>query len=718
MEQVTDIYQKITDTMPNFMVRHSQLAMAKKIYSCYTQTIKPENNDGSNICLIEAPTGTGKSLAYLLAGVLAAQLLDKKYIIATATKALQAQLIDKDIPNFIRYSGINFSYAQAVGRSNYLCPYQLEISLSNSQPDFFTTTNSDRDILTQLSELFASGRWNGDLSEAPIVLNNKIKPLITIDNQRCLNSLCPFNQKDSCSCPYFRKRAQLKGVDVVVTNHNLLLSDITLGGGVVLPFAPENYLLCIDEGHKFADIATDSFMASFVLKESIMSCTRMGKFIYDKDTQSYLPGIEVSLCSEASDFAHEITTELDKIHRLLKDNLSLFKEQRLILNDYLQPGMEIFKEYFANCVYNIAELLLRTTKIEEKLKQSIKDKTDHLAEANLTKLGFYQGELEKILTTSQYIINKDDSRYNANARWVDIKSYNSGESDFVITAGLTHVGKILVDKIFSRVYAASIVSATLAVNNKFDYYLNRLGLTSYLQTKLAKLSSSFNYTKQAQIVVPKFNYTPEYGSNQEFTQELANYLLTRTLNYSDGYGTLVLFFNKVQAQAVYNLLSEEVRSNILLQTDFISTQRLINQHKRRIDEGKPSIIFGLNSFAEGVDLPSLYCIHVVITKLPFELYNNPLNVVQEYWFNFEGASFFGEVTLPETCIKLVQAAGRLIRDEADYGQLTICDNRLIRKAYGTMLLNSLPEFNRNYDKNFLSNSYDKIKSLVMAMNNN
>jgi len=713
MQQLTAVYEQIAANMPNFMVRHSQLEMAKIIYACYDKEPDTTHSDGANICLIEAPTGTGKSLSYLLAGVLSASKLGKKYVIATATKALQAQLIDKDIPQFMQYSGLKFTYARALGRANYLCPYQLELSLSNAEPELFAANNSDRDSLVKLSQLFNSKRWSGDMTEAPLAIDGKIKPLITIDNQRCLNNLCPFNQKDNFICPYFKKRAELKAVDVIVTNHSLLLSDIMLGGGVVLPVSPDNYLLCIDEGHKFATTATDSFMANFALKDSIIICTRLAKFIYDKDVHSYLPGIEASLCSEAANLVDDLIEALDKILRLLTENVALFSEQRLLLNDYLQPGIEVFKEYFTQCVYNLSELTTRLTRIEDKLKQLFKDNADSIAEANLTKLGFYQSEIEKILATSQYMINRDDSRYNANARWVDIRAYNNGESEFILYAGLTHVGKILADKVFSRAYATSVVSATLAINNNFDYYSKQLGLSSYSRVIYAKLSSSFNYTKQAQIVVPKFNYTPEYAYNQQFTQELGSYLATRVLNYTDGYGTLVLFFNKNQAQTVYELQPAEVRANILLQTNFIATQRLINQHKERIHQGKPSIIFGLNSFAEGVDLPNLYCMHVIITKLPFELHKTPLNMVQQYWFNFEGANFFSEVTVPETAIKLIQAAGRLIRDEQDYGQLTICDNRLISKGYGTMLLNSLPDFNRNYDKNFLTHWYSKMKNSAM-----
>ena len=129
-----------------------------------------------------------------------------------------------------------------------------------------------------------------------------------------------------------------------------------------------------------------------------------------------------------------------------------------------------------------------------------------------------------------------------------------------------------------------------------------------------------------------------------------------------------------------------------------------------IDNGAPSIIFGLNSFAEGVDLPSVYCMNVIISKLPFDTHKDPQNMVREYWVQYEKGNYFMDVSIPETCIKLIQAVGRLIRSEDDYGQVTICDNRLVNKNYGAVLLNCLPQFNRVYNKEFMHESFLKISA--------
>ncbi|MFN7094615.1 MAG: helicase C-terminal domain-containing protein, partial [Burkholderiales bacterium] len=249
--------------------------------------------------------------------------------------------------------------------------------------------------------------------------------------------------------------------------------------------------------------------------------------------------------------------------------------------------------------------------------------------------------------------------------------------------------------------------ATLAIGNDFRYYKHKLGLNLYPEVKSCKLKTNFVYQQQGQIVVPRFRFAPEFNSRDEFTRELIDYL-TKTLDYDEGYGTLVLFFNRNQLQEVYATLPKVLHKRILLQTNYMSNQRLISEHKQKVDGGKPSIIFGLNSFAEGVDLPSIYCMHVIITKLPFETHKDPQNMVQEYWVKFEKGSYFAEVSLPEASIRLVQAAGRLIRDEEDYGQVTICDNRLVTKNYGALLLDALPEFNRKYNNAFIQAAFAKI----------
>ena len=707
--QLKQIYNKITNAIPGFRVRDSQLLMINAIAECFDNA-NPELKDGSNICLIEAPTGTGKSLAYVLSGIVSAQKLYKKLVIATATKTLQSQLVEKDIPLLQKHSGLAFSYGLAKGRGNYLCPYQLELSLQESGGDMFNDNKQTTEQLQEIKTNFNKKLWDGDLDLSPIQIDHKLKLSITTDKERCLSYSCPFNQKDESSCPFYLNREKLKTCDVIVTNHSLLLSDITIGSGSVLPFKPADYLLCVDEGHNLSDNAISSFSKTFELKHAIGNCNNLSKLIYNQQGNHYLI-TDIAKCDEMFQQANNLITMLDEMQQLLTQNIHLFKDNQLILNDYLNPVLGVeFRDRFVNITYVASELYANVSDVVDKMKEQLRSKPDSLLESNLNKLGFYLTMVETIMLTCQYIINQDDSRYNANAKWVDIKAVR-GHEDFVFNALPTHVGNLLLNKLWSKVHGALIASATLAVGTDFRYYLHKLGLNLLPKVATYKLPTSFTYEKQAQIVVPRFKHSPEYTSRDEFTNELGQYLL-KTLNYNEGYGTLVLFFNRNQLIETHKMLPRGMQKNILLQTDFMSTQRLLNEHKEKIDSGKPSIIFGLNSFAEGVDLPSLYCIHVIITKLPFETHKNPESMVEEYWVKYEKGNYFFEISMPETCIRLIQAAGRLIRDEGDYGQLSICDNRLVTKNYGSMLLDSLPKFNRKYNSEFINESFAKISSEV------
>ncbi len=699
-------YNLIVKSIDGFRQRQSQLDMINLINDCF-QNIDPELKDGHNICLIEAPTGTGKSLAYLLSGIINALQNNKKLIIATATKTLQSQLVEQDIPRLIKQSKLNFSFQLAKGRANYVCPYQLDILLAQS--DLFQNDNTELNETNKLREMFHDNKWDGDLDSVKLHISSSLKPKLTINKDSCLGYSCQYNQKNDVKCPFYKSKELIKASDVIVTNHSLLLSDLDIGGSV-LSIRPEEYYLCIDEGHNFVTNALNSFSNTFNLRDSIDSIEHLAKFIYNTEYKDYILN-DIALCENAFQEAHNLINLLGELLQLIElnsNNSNVFVNQRLILNDYLnqQIGTE-FKDCFVNIAYVASTLYNLLDKIVNKLKEMIKTTQDNFAETSLNKLGFYISLVESINKTAEYIINKDDSRYNANAKWIDFVEQKN-DYEYVINAKFTHIGNLLHNKLWSKVYGAVITSATLAVGNDFNYYLFKLGLSFMPKVRSYKLPSSFDYVTKSQVVVPRFKASPDFATKDEFQNELIAYL-EDILDYNESYGTLVLFFNRSQMLDVYNKLSLKLRQRILLQTDFISNQRLINQHKIKINDKKASIIFGLNSFAEGVDLPAKYCMHVVISKLPFDTHTDPVKMVQEYWVKYEKGNYFFDITLPEACIRLIQAAGRLIRDEDDYGQLTICDNRIVTKSYGKILLDSLPNFNRKYNANFLQYAYNKMQ---------
>ena len=701
--QVKKIYENISSSFPNFKSRdNTQLKMALEIEKCFIKN-QSITNHCPNILMIEAPTGTGKSIAYLMSGIEAAKSRKKIFIIATATKTLQNQLIDNDIAILKEYGGINFTYALAKGRSNYLCPYQLNKNLSQqNQDDLFSFSNSDLEKLSKVEDYFNNG-WNGDIEQLPFEISLKQKQMITTDKDRCLNYYCEYNKNNQC--PFYLNKEKLKKVDVVVTNHSLLLSHIEIQDGGVLPFKLSDTLLCIDEAHNFIDNAIKNFTKSFKLISALNNFNNMAKFFNHKNKNYFLKDFNDN--NNLLDLIRNSINLFENLNIIIDNHYDLFQDKQLILNEYINKniGIEFYNIFHEILVINNS-LHISLQDVITKLKDELKTNPDSIMEKNLSAISLYSGIIEEIVQTCKYITNKDDCRYNAHAKWIEINPLDL--NDFTVCAGVTDVSNILALKLWNKVDAAVITSATLSISEDFNYYMHLFGLHLLSNVKTHKLPISFDYSSQSQIFIPNFKFSPEFILRDEFNIELADFL-NKTLNYSDGYGTLVLFYNSIQMSNVYNLLIKSIQKNILLQTDFISNQRLIVQHKKNIDNKKPSIIFGLNSFSEGVDLSGIYCIHVIISKLPFEANKNPYNIVQEYWIKSENRNYFFDVSLPKTCIKLIQATGRLIRSENDYGQVTICDNRIISKNYGLKLKKSLMPFNSNYKSDFILTSFNILK---------
>ena len=203
-----------------------------------------------------------------------------------------------------------------------------------------------------------------------------------------------------------------------------------------------------------------------------------------------------------------------------------------------------------------------------------------------------------------------------------------------------------------------------------------------------RIPSPFDFKNAAVFSVPKLNCEPSDSDNHTrlLTKAIPK-LLSLTV------GALMLFSSRKQMQDVRQCLSEQWQDLVLCQDDYTKSE-LLKYHRKRIDEGKGSIIFGLASFAEGVDLPGKYCESVLIAKIPFSLPNDPIEMTLASWIERHGQNPFMVLSVPEAAFKLVQASGRLIRNEYDKGRITLFDERIVNKRYGKMILNSLPPYRK------------------------
>ncbi|HET8706402.1 MAG TPA: helicase C-terminal domain-containing protein, partial [Pseudomonadales bacterium] len=279
---------------------------------------------------------------------------------------------------------------------------------------------------------------------------------------------------------------------------------------------------------------------------------------------------------------------------------------------------------------------------------------------------------------------KDEENAAPQARW--FKLHGGFEADIELFASPILAGPLLNHYLWSRCHGAILTSATLTALGKFDRFRSHAGLSP--QFNYQSLPSPFDYSSVAEIRVPKVACDPK--EVDKHTQAVTDYV---NQNWDLMLGTLVLFSSRKQLEEVFLRLDADVKSHVLAQNQ-MSKQELVRLHKKSVDAGEVSVIFGLASFAEGIDLPGEYCEHVVITRLPFAVPDQPLEAALAEWIESQGRNAFMEISVPDAAIRLTQACGRLIRNEQDKGIISVLDRRLVSSGYGRRILDSLPPFRR------------------------
>ena len=274
-----------------------------------------------------------------------------------------------------------------------------------------------------------------------------------------------------------------------------------------------------------------------------------------------------------------------------------------------------------------------------------------------------------------------------NARWLVLREYENA-ADISLHGSPLSAGGLLHEALWKKSYAAILTSATLTALGKFDRLAHKAGLPS--DSVYHRVQSPFDFNNVASLIIPPMTSSaadPDAHTG-EISSKLAEWI-------GDDKAVLVLFSSRKQMNDVLYQIDPNVRKHIMTQDEY-SKQELVNKHKEIINSGDRSILFGLASLAEGIDLPGEYLTHVVIAKIPFSVPNDPLEESISEWLESQGRNPFMEVTVPDASLKLIQACGRLIRTESDTGRVTILDNRLLTRRYGNLLLNALPPYRRYF----------------------
>ncbi|QLE85001.1 ATP-dependent DNA helicase DinG [Shewanella sp. Scap07] len=679
--QIRTIYKDIASALPNFRSRREQNYIVAEI----SKTLAGEYDKHRRIIVVEAGTGIGKSLAYILGSIPLGLASKKKICIATATVALQEQLLNKDLPFFLQHSGLDFSFGLVKGRQRYVCLAKLDMLIGGddgTQMAMWQTKpdTSQVEELQQLKKDFHEGRWNGERDTLTTPIADHLWQQIACDKHSCHRQLASHRQ-----CPFHKAREDIDNWDVLIANHSLLFADLELGGGVILP-EPEDLYYIIDEAHHLPIVARDFSSAQSTLRGAIDWLEKINKT--SAKLQNQLKSTHIIAPSQAmQDHVGDLTTQLNQVAQYCDSQQSRFDnpENRIRFEHGKLP--EVLLRSAENLATSSNQALKQFNKMLVLLNEAIKDGElpKHQSEQLLSETGFMLQRLENLTKLWKMMAKEDNSKGAPMARWVE--QLTGKQSDYLFSASPIEVGFMLENLLWEKAAGVVLCSATLRALNNFNHFTHQVGLSINDGSRYLAMDSPFDFEQNATLFIPKMRTEP---TDDRYTDELAEQIL---MHIEGEQATLVLFASYWQMEKVADIVRPKVDSQILIQGE-LSRQEILQQHKQKIDADKVSIVFGTGSFSEGLDLPGDYLTNLIITKLPFAVPTSPVEQAHAEYIKIKGGNPFLQLTIPDASRKLIQSCGRLLRKEQDYGRITILDRRLVTKRYGKSLLDGLPPFRR------------------------
>ena len=607
---------ELAKAIEGFGVRDAQIEMAKQISTCF---------ELEDTLIAEAGTGTGKTFAYLVPALLSG----KKVLVSTATKTLQQQLVDKDLPLLKKLCGVKGQIMLFKGRENYLCEQRLTLAETQEQ-----NTKSDWSKLAEIRD-WSKKTKTGDLAECEALdESDPIWRKVCARLEFCQAAAC---QKES-DCFYPKTKQKAAEAQVLVVNHHLFCADLALreqGFGELLPNA-DCYIF--DEAHQLPDIAAQ-FLGFSVSRHQLEDLCRDIKQAKQQES------------NESEDLIDRVNLLLEQTKLL---NESLGKWEKRWSWEQLSSS-EPFIQQLKRLINQLAALADHLKALEERGKM-------------LAAVAKRCEELEAQLTL--WLKTEKDTE----VRWAE-----SSQARFKL-----NMTPLSVADPFKRQREAIgggwvFTSATLSVRKSFDYFQQRLGL---YQAKTEVWPSPFNYQKQGLIYHPIGLPEPKDQDYIKICLRAAWPLLKASQ------GRAFLLFTSFRALAEAKAILEKHWTGSLLVQGEAPKNRLLERFKAE----SAAILLGTNSFWEGVDVKGQDLQLVLIDRIPFSPPDDPLVQARESYLKQKGLNGFAHFQLPEAVMALKQGSGRLIRDVSDRGVLVLCDPRLTTKRYGQTIIDSLPNF--------------------------
>ena len=671
----------LVNEIKGFEHRHEQEEMAKNIQKAI--------NDNRKI-IVEAGTGTGKTLAYLIPAIKWAIANKKKVIIATNTINLQEQLLLKDIPLAKSVIKDEFSYALVKGRTNYLCKRLFtELSLGKSV-DIETFSMEAREQIEYILK-WGNKTKTGDKAELPFEVYPDVWELVQSTTELCLGKKCPFRKE----CFHMKTRMKKMEADILISNHHVFFSDLNVRAETDFDseylILPRYDMVIFDEAHNIESIARSYFS----VEVSKISFTRLLHRIYQKKSKkkkekSALTRVEETIdekyLEKTGDYLELLKNMKSEIYSLQTIGDEYFDEIRKMFETNteapIRKSLNNFEMTKSNFLENLrAKKEFFQAKLAEflNLMMAFNNVIDEEKDKNPEVINFnnHLKIFKKYIDSFKFINNFSDDDY---VYWLDI---NSKRTNVVLTATPLNIAQKLSSVLFENLNRLVFASATIIANGNFEYFKKSLGLDEE-ECMECFIESPFDYENQMSVYIPADIQDSE--NLNAFITDASKFILD-ILKKTKGKAFILFTSYTMLNQIYYSLVNKLKNSNFEI---FLHGEKPRSQLIKEFKEAKNPVLFGTTSFWEGVDVQGENLSNVIITKLPFLVPTDPIVSAISKKIEESGGNSFSDFQLPEAIIKFKQGVGRLIRKKTDRGNVFILDSRVIKKKYGSAFIKALP----------------------------
>lgn len=687
---------RLARALPHFEVRPQQTRMME---------ITAEAFNRNGIAVIEAPTGVGKTLAYLAPAALWALRNRERVVISTKTINLQEQIMFKDIPVLRKALGKDLAAVLVKGRSNYLCRRRFERTLSEAT--LFEETDT-RETLASLSAWVGKTK-DGSLSDLSFVPRRDLWDRICSEADTCSGMRCPVVR----ACFFAQARREVAKADLLVVNHHILFSDAAIkkeaGSFTTLGVLPAYKRVIFDEAHNIEDSATEYFGVQATRLGLLSLISKFVRAEHGRD-RGLIPYLLVKLTKEVRDISLK---DFDAINDLAENHVlpSLAEVREAVGNAFdalraltaekcRQVGNDIkwrltqtvlrdpdvrniHGTYVVPAVEAIGRCAESCTRLHTMLKRAYPEdgESESPLALELNQLAAYRDRLVRAGNVLAEVTS--DTLDPKTVRWLEISAHRP--AIVRVARCPLEVGGPMAECIYEPLDAVVMTSATLAIENRFDYLFARIGLDRVERSRVsaAALETPFDFENQAMLCIPSDVTLPDAPG---FLDDCVG-LIREALRITRGHA-FVLFTSFYALDFTHKRLEDELRQAGItpLRQGSAARTQLLDRFR-----GDPSsVLFATDSFWEGVDVAgdALQC--VILPKLPFRVPTEPVLEARAEAIEASGGNAFMEYTVPQAVIKFRQGFGRLIRRTTDRGTIVVLDSRILTKHYGRVFLGSLP----------------------------